>query len=166
MSINNIDIDRNIDKIADTLGMEGERTVLKLKKYSDAKDKKSKNKRVLELQSGDFNSKKPWFIIDEDNRVHPLVSVELLMTFLNATRDALQENLNIRLEQAIIQELPIDYNDVLAVAMNEVGNIINSPKEKSIVNLNVDGVVQTIKKRHPNLFYNMDMNEMVSKEDL
>ena len=155
-------IDKKIDKIADALGIEGEKTVLKLK--DDNED--SENKKTLELQSGNFDSKKPWFIIDEQDKVHPLISMELLITLLSTTKNALQENLNIRLEQAIMQELPIDYNDVLAVAMNEVGSVINSPKEKNLLNLNVDGVVKKIKKRHPNLFYNIDINEMMSKEDL
>lgn len=152
-------IEKKINKIANSLGIEGEKTILKLKD-------EDKNRKVLELESGSFDSKKPWFIVDENNKVHPLISMELLLTLLNTTKSVLQENLNIRLEKAIMQELPIDYNDVLAVAMNEVSSVINSPKDKNLLNLNVDRVVKKIKKKYPNLFYNIDINEMISKGDL
>lgn len=153
-------VDKKIDKLANKLGIEGQKTILKLKNGEDV------NQKILELQSGDFEEAKPWFIVDENENIYPLIPMELLFKILNATKSAVQENLNIKLEKAIMQEFPIDYNDVFTVAMNEVESAIASPKEKSVLSLNVDGIVKKIKKKHPNLFYNINMNELMSKDEL
>ncbi len=144
-----MNIDEKINSLANNLGMENvEKTILKMI------DDENQNKKVLELQSGNFENIKPWFVIDEKNeQVYPLVPIELFLSLLNATRSAFQENLNIRLEKAITYENPIDYNDVYTVAMDEVEKIINSPKDKNLLNLNVDNLVKKIKKRYPNLFH-------------
>ena len=53
-----------------------------------------------------------------------------------------------KLEKSILQQLPLDFQDVWAVAMEEIGK---SKKNE----IDFDKLVKKIKKEHPNLFLDL-----------
>ena len=70
-------------------------------------------------------------------------------------KQAEQEALFLKLEKSILQQLPLDFQDVLTVAREE----INKSKKKDI---DFDKLVKKIKKEHPNLF--LDINDLYLPE--
>ncbi len=127
-----------------------EKTILNLEDTSDS------NKKILTLQSGDWNDKEPWFIIDQDGKIHTMLSLDTLLYIINALRVAQEENFNLKLEKSIWQNVPIDFQDVWVVAMDEIKKQLKDSKDKKSLNIDIDKVLKDIKKKYPNLFLNLD----------
>ncbi len=128
----------------------GDRTVLILK--SSEEDPKEK---TLKLISGSWDNEGPWFIVDEKNKIHTALPVEVTVKLLESLRRAQEENFNLKLEKSIWQNVPIDFEDVWVVAMDEIKKMAKESKDKNILSINVDKLVKKIKKEHPNLFIDM-----------
>ena len=105
-----------IESISKDIGLskKDKKTILKIEK-TDNPDIKT-----LNLQSGSWEANEPWFVIDEDNNIHTLVSIESLLKIIEALKLAQQENFNQKLEKTIWQHIPIDFQDVWVVAMDEI----------------------------------------------
>ncbi len=127
-----------------------EKTILNLEDTSDS------NKKILTLQSGDWNDKEPWFIIDQDGKIHTMLSLDTLLYVINALRATQEENFNLKLEKSIWQNVPIDFQDVWVVAMDEIKKQLKDSKDKKSLNIDIDKVLKDIKKKYPNLFLNLD----------
>ena len=141
-----------IELIAKKIGLEDnkEKTILNLEK-SDEPDKK-----ILTLKSGSWDGEEPWFLIDEDEKVHTMLSLDTLLQIIKALRKAQEENFHLKLEKTIWQSVPIDFQDVWVVAMDEIKKRLKNAKDKRSLDINVSEVVKEIKKKHPNLFLNLD----------
>ncbi len=126
-----------------------ERTVLVLKGGEIPEEK------TLKLISGSWDSEGPWFIVDEKNKIHTVLPVEVTVKLIESLRKAQEENFNLKLEKSIWQNVPIDFEDVWVVAMEEIKKMAKESKEKNILSINVDKLVKKIKKEHPNLFVDM-----------
>jgi len=134
-----------IDKITKSLSLTKpkERTFLEMESSieSDAK--------VLRLKSGSWKSKKePWLILDEKKKLHALLSMDSLTKIVENFRQIEQEAFSLKLEKSILQHLPLDFNDVWAVAVEEIKKYKKTPAD-------FDKVILKIKKEHPNLFLNL-----------
>ena len=127
-----------------------EKTILNLEDANDS------NKKVLTLQSGDWNDKEPWFVIDQDEKIHTMLSLDTLLYVINALRATQEENFNLKLEKSIWQNVPIDFQDVWVVAMDEIKKQLKDSKDKKSLNIDIDKVLKDIKKKYPNLFLNLD----------
>ena len=127
-----------------------EKTILNLEDTNDS------NKKILTLQSGDWNDKEPWFVIDQDGKIHTMLSLDTLLYVINALRAAQEENFNLKLEKSIWQNVPIDFQDVWVVAMDEIKKQLKDSKDKKSLNIDIDKVLKDIKKKYPNLFLNLD----------
>jgi hypothetical protein len=114
-------------------------------------------KKLLTLQSGDWDGDEPWFAIDENDKIHTIVSMDTLLQIIKSLRKVQEENFNLKLEKTIWQNIPIDFHDVWVVAMNEIKKQLKSSKDKRTVGIDTEKVVANIKKNHPNLFLNLDM---------
>jgi hypothetical protein len=71
-----------------------------------------------------------------------------------------------RLEKAIAKELPIDFHDVWTVAMHELQQRLREGGEMS-ANIDLQQLVRSIKRKHPNLFYSLkdlEIDEQDMKE--
>ena len=107
------------------------------------------NTKMLRLKYGSWhNTKEPWLVYDEHEKLHALVSMETLSKMVDHFKKAEQETLFLKLEKSILQHLPIDFHDVWVVAMEA----INKSKKKEV---DFDKLVKKSKKEYPNLFLDL-----------
>lgn len=134
-----------IDKISKNLQIinHKEQTVLEMRQSDD------ESVKTLRLKSGNWkNKKEPWLVIDENEKVHALISMDAMQKIVENFKQMEQDAFALKLEKSILQQLPIDFQDVWTVAMQEV-----EKGKKSDVNF--ERLVKKIKKEHPNLFLNL-----------
>ncbi len=140
-----------VELLSQRLGLpkNGEKTVLVLK------DGENPEEKTLKLISGSWDHEGPWFLVDEKNKIHTVLPVEVTVKLIESLRKAQEENFNLKLEKSIWQNVPIDFEDVWVVAMEEIRKMARESKDKNILSINVDKLVKKIKKEHPNLFIDM-----------
>ncbi len=145
---------KRIDEFSQNLGMKKEDRAI-----FEMKQSENENEKCLVLKNGSFDSPEPWFIVDENDEIHTLVSLNSLKSILENLKQNQKENFELRLEKAIYQQIPIDFNDAWIVAMDE----IKRKAQNGIMEINIDleKLVADIKKEHPNLF--VDMQAMVER---
>ncbi|KAA6226723.1 MULTISPECIES: DUF2603 domain-containing protein [unclassified Campylobacter] len=146
----------NVDQInqfAERLGIEEkDKTVFRVSKNTD-------NAKILSLIHGHCNGPEPWFVIDENDNLHTMISLSTLKNILDNLRQNQKENFELRLEKAIYQQIPIDFNDVWLVAMDAIKEKF---QDRGVnIDVDLDKIVAEVKKKHPNLF--VDMQEMIDK---
>ncbi len=141
-----------IELLSQTLGLpkNSERTILKM-----SSDSKNPDEKTLKLISGSWDSKGPWFILDENDKIHTVLPVETTIKLIESLKKAQEENFHLKLEKSIWQNVPIDFEDVWVVAMDEIRKMVQESKDKNILNINIDKLIKKIKKEHPNLFLDM-----------
>ncbi len=141
-----------IELLSQTLGLpkNSERTILKM-----SSNPENPNEKTLKLISGSWDSKGPWFIVDENDKIHTVLPVETTIKLIESLKKAQEENFHLKLEKSIWQNVPIDFEDVWVVAMDEIRKIVQESKDKNILNINIDKLIKKIKKEHPNLFLDM-----------
>ena len=103
----------------------------------------------LELIEGDLNS--PLWVMMVNDKIKVVMDIDEYLTLMENTKQLLKENLELKLEKAILSEFPIDYDDVKAVVLEEM----KKNEDKSI-----QEIVNKIKLEHPNLFYNLDIDKL------
>lgn len=142
-----------IDDLSKQLGIEKcKQTIFHLQNIND-KEKK------LTLQNNCEQNLEPWFIIDDNDEVKTVFSVQTLIDFFQKAKEIQKLNFELRLEKAIYQKIPIDFHDVWVVAMDEIRKQVeNGVKE---ANIDLDQLIKDIHLKHPNLFLNM--KEMIQK---
>ena len=141
-----------IEKIAKGLALtkQKEQTVLEIVPNEE------ENTRLLRLKNGSWSNKKePWLVYDEKQKLHALLSIDTLNKMIEHFKKAEQEALFLKLEKSILQQLPLDFQDVWTVATEEI-----SKNKKSEIDF--DKLVKKIKKNHPNLF--LDLKDLYLPE--
>ena len=139
-----------IDKVSKDIGLDGEKTVIEVKS-TDNPDIKE-----LSLKSGSWQSDEPWFVVDENQKLHTMMSLESVNKIIKNYKNAMDENFQLKLEKTIWKNIPIDFQDVWAVAMDEIKQMAKGePKDKKIINVDLEALISKIKTEHPNLFLNM-----------
>ncbi|WP_139452286.1 DUF2603 domain-containing protein [Campylobacter armoricus] len=142
-----------IDELSNHLGIEKHNQTIFHLTHINEKEKK------LSLKNGHELAPEPWFIIDENDEVKTMFSVKTLIEFLQNAKEIQKDNFELKLEKAIYQQIPIDFNDVWIVAMDEIKHqIAKGAKE---VNIDLDKLISNIHNKYPNLF--IDMKEMMQK---
>ncbi len=103
----------------------------------------------IELLEGDANEK-PWLIQDNLDKKYILLEEEQYNKILELLKFALKENLELKLNQRIMEELPLDLEDVKAVVKQKIED----------ENLSVDEAIKKVKNENKNLFHNITFEEI------
>ena len=145
---------KRIDEFSQNLGMKKEDRAI-----FEMKQSENENEKCLILKNGSFDSPEPWFIMDENDQIHTLISLNSLKNILENLKQTQKENFELRLEKAIYQQIPIDFSDVWIVAMDE----IKRKAQEGVMEISIDleKLFSDIKKEHPNLV--VDMQAMVER---
>ncbi|RKV94488.1 DUF2603 domain-containing protein [uncultured Campylobacter sp.] len=144
---------KKIDKASEFFGLDSsKRTVFEISQGED-------NEKKLTLKSGSWSDEEPWFGIDENNEVHTMISIKSLANLIAATKNAMQENFNLKLERSILQHTPVDFGDAWIVCMDEIRRLTGANPNAKRLSLDVDAVVSRVKSLHPNLF--IDIEELI-----
>lgn len=140
-----------IQTIAKRIGIEEkeEKTVFEIS------DTENPSEKTLTLKSGSWEAAEPWFAIDEKQKLHTLISIDSLTKMVDSLRRSQQENFNLKLEKTIWQHIPVDFQDVWAVTMDEIRQLASKANGAKTINIDLDRLVSNIKKRHPNLFVDL-----------
>lgn len=142
-----------INEFSSSLGInKDEQTILEIVASNEGE-------KVLSLKSGHWHAPEPWFVVDEQDKIHTLISIASLKNMLEGLKQLQQENFELKLEKAIYQQIPIDFNDAWIVAMDEIKKQAKNGLME--VNIDLDKLMANIKKEHPNLF--VDMEAMLQK---
>ncbi|MBL0687232.1 MAG: DUF2603 domain-containing protein [Sulfurospirillum sp.] len=119
----------------------------------------------LTLKSGNWSENEPWFVVDEKKKLHTMMSMKSLNKIIKNFKATQEDNFNLKLEKIIWQNTPIDFQDVLLVATDEIKSMVAQGERKvKITNADLDRLIKKIKKNHPNLFFNIQDLHFMSKE--
>ena len=88
-----------------------------------------------------------------------MISIKSLANLIAATKNAMQENFNLKLERSILQHTPVDFGDAWTVCMDEIRRLTGASPSAKRLSLDVDAVVSRVKSLHPNLF--IDIEELI-----
>jgi len=111
--------------------------------------------KTLNLKSGTWSGKEPWFVIDENQKLHTMISMSSINKLIESFKKLQQDNFDLKLEKTILQHVPIDYQDVWAVAMDEVKKLAAKNGNEKTLNIDLEKLLRKIKKEYPNLFLNL-----------
>ncbi len=92
---------------------------------------------------------------DDNDESYFMVSSKLLEHLITSLEASQKENFNLKLEKTIWKYVPVDFADAWEVVMSEVKSKTSDNKE-SQASMNLNHLVKTVKKKHPNLFLNID----------
>jgi len=150
----------HVHQVAEKIGLDAsDMTIVKMSPGSDERHKE------LELVQGQWEDMQPWIMIDEDDQVFTLTSVDSLSAMVRMLVSAQNENFQHKLEKAIWQRIPIDFDDVWAVAMDRIRSLAKSRSDSTVVDLDLDWLVREIQEKHPNLFYHIDQAIQKKREE-
>lgn len=139
-----------IDKISNEISPDEDKTVVEIEKTDNPEVKK------LNLKSGSWSANEPWLIVDEDKKLHTMISIESINKIIDNLKTVQEENFNLKLEKSIWQNIPIDFQDVWSVAMDEVKNIAaKENKDTKVISVDLEHLINKIKQKHPNLFISL-----------
>lgn len=138
-----------IDGVVKALDLDKNKAIIKMTETED------ENKRIFELKNGNWNSEDIWFCIDEKDKTHPMIPFETVKGLAISLGKAKQDNLRLELEKAILQYIPVDYEDVLSVVRERIRDLMKEDKSfhKTI---DFSKVVESVKYDFPNLFMNIE----------
>lgn len=147
---NDLNVFEMINVISKDIGLDGDKTVIEIENTDSPEVKK------LNLKSGSWSANEPWFVVDENQKLHTMMSMSSVNKIIENFRTTQEENFNLKLEKTIWQNIPIDFQDVWSVAMDEIKTMaIDEEKEVKVISVDLEKLVTKIKQEHPNLFLNL-----------
>ena len=103
----------------------------------------------FEVIEGDL--KNPLWILTINNELKIALEVNEYMKLMETLKNVMKENFELKLEKAILNEFPVDYDDVKAVVLEEM---------KRNSEASIDEILDKVKLEHPNLFYNIELEKL------
>ena len=155
---NDISVFDMINVISKDIGLKGDKTVIEIENTDNPEVKR------LSLKSGSWSANEPWFVVDENQKLHTMMSINSVNKIVENFRATQEENFNLKLEKTIWQNIPIDFQDVWAVAMDEIKSMATQESEDiKVINVDLDKLITKIKTEHPNLFLNFKDLHVVAR---
>ena len=114
---------------------------------------------LLSMEQGVFSKEDLWFLQDEEGEEYVVFPQKLFIRLLSRIRTTQEEKLLIELEKDIISQMPIDFDDAMVVAKTTLESLRQN--DGSLPEINTTLLARDIKKRHPNLFF--DINDYLQK---
>jgi hypothetical protein len=105
----------------------------------------------VEVIEGEL-AEKPW-LIESEGKNYILLEEEQYDDLIKLLRDVLEQNLELKLEQRIMSELPLDIEDVKTVVKKELED----------ENISIEEAVQKVKKEYPNLFHKVELEQILGE---
>lgn len=158
MAEKNLKVFEMIDAISKDIGLDENKTVLEIENTENPEVKR------LSLKSGSWSASEPWFVVDENQELHTMISMDSANKIVEKYKQTQEENFHLKLEKSIWQNIPIDFQDVWAVAMDEIKSIAKSKEEDiKVINVDLEELIAKIKIEHPNLFLNFKDLHVVAR---
>jgi len=128
--------------------------------YSDKKSKKrativdlESGKKELVMQNSDWCEDEPLYVESEDGKkTFVMINHDSFKELVKIVKKHQEEAFKLKLEKEILQSMPIDFDDVWVVAMNEIKKSAASNGK----NVDTKDIIKNIKKSYPNLFFDME----------
>ena len=105
----------------------------------------------VEVLAGDLKEK-PW-LIESEGKNYVLLEEEQYDDLINLLKDVLEQNLELKMEQRILNEMPIDLEDVKAVVKKEIED----------ENLSIEEAINKVKTEYPNLFHKVEFENFLKE---
>lgn len=109
---------------------------------------------LLAMQRGEFSKDDLWFLQDEQGEEYVVFPQKLFVRLLSRIKTMQEEKLVMKLEKDIVSQMPIDIDDAMAVAKNILESL--RLKDGNLPEINTAILAKDIKKKHPNLFFDID----------
>jgi len=155
---NELSVFEMIDVISKDIGLDGDKTVIEMENTDNPEIKK------LSLKSGSWSANEPWFVVDENKKLHTMMSIKSVNKIIENFRATQEENFNLKLEKTIWKNIPIDFQDVWVVAMDTIKSMAKQEdKDTKTINVDLDKLITKIKAEHPNLFLNFKDLHVVAR---
>ena len=103
----------------------------------------------VEVVEGDINNN--LWILEVEDKLKVALDVDEYINLMENMKKIMKENLELKLERAILSEFPVDFDDVKAVVLEEMKH--NNDKS-------IDEIIDKVKLEHPNLFMNIDFDKI------
>jgi len=129
--------------------------------YAEKQRRKARG-RVNDIEAGrkeitysekSWNGRDALYLKADDGGAYVMMEEGNFNKIVKLLKSHQDEMFRLRLEKEILQNMPIDFDDVWIVAMNEIRKSAQVSKSKHI---DTRDVVRSIKKTHPNLFFDME----------
>lgn len=108
------------------------------------------NQAILEMVRGGLDSEEICHIQGAGGEEYVMLPKSLMVGLLSLLQKGDEEKLRLSLEREILQQMPIDFEDVWAVALEEIERT-----PLSLSSVDTKRLVHGIKRRHPNLFFQL-----------
>ena len=105
----------------------------------------------VELLAGDLKEK-PW-LIESEGKNYVLLEEEQYDKIIELLKELLEQNLELKMEQRILNEMPVDVEDVKAVVKKEIED----------ENLSIEEAINKVKNNYPNLFHKIEFENFLKE---
>ena len=105
----------------------------------------------VELIEGDL-AEKPW-LIESEGKNYVLLEEEQYDDLIRLLKEVLEQNLELKMEQRILNEMPIDLEDVKTVVKKEIED----------ENLSIEEAINKVKSEYPNLFHKIEFENFLKE---
>jgi len=105
----------------------------------------------VEVLAGDLKEK-PW-LIESEGENYVLLEEEQYDKIIELLKELLEQNLELKMEQRILNEMPVDVEDVKAVVKKEIED----------ENLSIEEAINKVKNNYPNLFHKIEFENFLKE---
>jgi NhaP-type Na+/H+ and K+/H+ antiporter len=105
----------------------------------------------VEVIKGEL-SEKPW-LIESEGKNYVLLEEEQYDDLIRLLKEVLEQNLDLKMEQRILNEMPIDLEDVKTVVKKEIED----------ENLSIEEAINKVKTEYPNLFHKIEFENFLKE---